>query len=325
MHCTHSTLYYTKVTRVFVTFEHETGQRKALKALQQGTLPAALDIAIGLTAEMLFRAGTKDAQVLALEEAPEPGEILFQNTGLASTEQRAMQKLVMLLFLAMFMWAEFAIVKAMQEDAPYIAGLVITFANSVVPETLHVLSHLFEVHEVVGEEVESVYNKVSLFRYFNTVIIIHLLSDWSHTLDDVHLAKVQNILIFDAFLTPFLYAFNFGHYFNRYVIANLATNELDLRQALSGAKVRMSDRYSNLAKCMFVGLFYLPLLPTGALLAFLHCSLSCLADRVGLTRQWKPIAPSGAKVSLLTPPTTQTHTPPTPPPLSPPPHRALRC
>jgi hypothetical protein len=284
-----------QVTKVYVTFEHQAGQRGALMALQQGTLPAALDIAIGLPAEKFFRAGTEHARVLDLKQAPEPGEILFQNTGLASSEQRSMQKLVMLMFLGGFMWAEFALVSSMKEEHAAYAGLVITFANSVVPEMLHVLSHLFEVHEAVGEGVESVYNKVSLFRYFNTVIIIHMLTDWSNTLDEDHLNKVQSILIFDAFLTPFLYAFNIAHYFNRYIIANLVTNELDLRQALSGAHVRMSDRYSNLAKCMFVGLFYLPLLPTGAGLAFLHCALSCVADRAGLTHQWKPIAPSGAK------------------------------
>jgi hypothetical protein len=284
-----------QVTSVFVTFEHEAHHRKALKTLQQGVLPAALDIAIGLPDDMLFRAGTEEAHVLALREAPEPSEILYQHAGTASSEQRSMQQLVMLLFLACFMFIEFRIVKTMAEELPALAGIVITFSNCVVPEVLHLLSHLFEVHEVVSEKVESMFNKVSLFRYFNTVIIIHMLTDWSHTLDEEHLTKVQNILIFDAIGTPFFYAFNAAHYFRRYVLANLVTDELDLHQALSGARVRISDRYSNLAKCMFVGLFYLPLLPAGALFGFVHCALANVADRVGLTHQWKPIPPSGGK------------------------------
>lgn len=285
-----------QVSRVFVSFNTQNANRKAIGTLQQGTLPAALDIAIGLTDDQLFRAGTDDAQVLKLEEAPEPLEIIFMNTGLASPEQRSMQKLVMLLFLAGFMYAEFALIMFLEESsAPWAAGLVITFANSVVPEMLHVLSNIFEVYEVVGEEVESTYNKISLFRYFNTVIIIHLITDWHLQLDQEHLQKVQTILVFDAFLTPFLYAFNFAHLLNRYVMAHFASNELALAHVLSGARVRMSDRYSNVAKTMFVGLFYLPLIPTGALLAFLHCFLACLADRHGLLRNWKPLPPSGAK------------------------------
>jgi hypothetical protein len=45
---------------------------------------------------------------------------------------------------------------------------------------------------------------------------------------------------------------------------------------------------------MFVGLFYLPVLPTGAFLAFFHCFFSCIADRVGLIYQWKKLPPAGA-------------------------------
>jgi hypothetical protein len=285
------------VRKVYVTFEMEAGQRNALATLQQGTLPAALDVPVGLTKDKLFRSwrSPEEAEVLDLAEAVEPEEIFFQNTGLASDEQQAMQRLVMLMFLALFCGVEFAVVSAMEKTAPQFAGLIITIANSVIPESLHVLSGLFEVHETDASKLESVYNKISFFRYFNTVIIIHLITDWSHTLDADHLGKIQSILIFDAFLTPFLYAFNVAHYFNRWVVSKLVTNEFELQLVLSGARIRLSDRYSNLAKCMFVGLFYLPLLPTGAFLAFLHCALSCLADRIGLVHQWKPMPPAGAK------------------------------
>jgi hypothetical protein len=285
------------VRKVYVTFEEEKGVRTALATLQQGKLPAALDVPVGLTEDKLFRSwrSKEEAEVLDLAEAPEPEEICFQNTGLSSPEQQTMQRLVMLMFLGAFCLVEFNVVQALETRAPQFAGLIITVANSVVPEILHVLSGLFEVHETEASKLESVYNKISFFRYFNTVIIIHLITDWSHTLDEEHLAKVQSILIFDAFLTPFLYAFNVAYYINRYVVARLVTNEFELRHVLCGARVRLSDRYSNLAKCMFVGLFYLPLLPTGAFLAFFHCALSCLADRIGLIHQWARMPPAGAK------------------------------
>jgi hypothetical protein len=45
---------------------------------------------------------------------------------------------------------------------------------------------------------------------------------------------------------------------------------------------------------MFVGLFYLPVLPTGAFLTFCHCFFSCMADRIGLVYQWKKLPQSGA-------------------------------
>ena len=157
-------------------------------------------------------------------------------------------------------------------------------------------SDLFEVHETDSSKITSVYNKISLFRYFNTVIIVYLISDFSLQLSEEQLTKVLVTLSCDAFLTPLLYYFNVQYYFNRWVASRLVSNEHELKYVLSGSRVRLSDRYSNLAKCCFVGLFYLPILPTGAFLAFCHCALSSLADRYGLLRNWRSLPPTGATV-----------------------------
>jgi hypothetical protein len=82
------------------------------------------------------------------------------------------------------------------------------------------------------------------------VIIVWLISDFSMQLTEVQLTKVQTILVTDAFLTPVLYYFNVSNYFNRWVMSRLVSNEYDLKAVLGGAVVRLSDRYSNLAKCM---------------------------------------------------------------------------
>ena len=84
-----------------------------IEALQQGSIPASMDIAIGMEPDQYFRGkdptcggkhpNAKRGEVLDLEEAPEPEEIYFENVGLASPEQRSMQKLVMLLWLFFFM------------------------------------------------------------------------------------------------------------------------------------------------------------------------------------------------------------------------------
>jgi hypothetical protein len=186
-----------QVAKVYVTFEKGSQRNNCLANLQQGVLPAILDVPIGLETKDLFR----QKHVLALREALEPEELFFQNVGLASSDQRAMQKLVMFLFLAIFMYVEYLLVEEMVRDYPQLAGLVITSMNCIVPEALHVLSALFEVHENLEDKTESVYNKISIFRYFNTVIVIYMITDWNVHLTEATLTKVRKAYL--ALISPY--------------------------------------------------------------------------------------------------------------------------
>ena len=192
--------------------------------------------------------------VLKIDKAPEPEAIRYGSVGLVSADQSVMQKIVMVLIVFVFFVVEFLAVRALEAVSPAASGLVITVSNTLVPELLHVASDVFEVHELEGQKIGSVYNKVSMFRYFNTAIIIHLLTDFSVQLSPEHLLKVQIILVCDALLTPLLYLFNASWIFNRVVLSRYITEEAQLRYALGGEDIRLSDRYSNLAKCIFVGL-----------------------------------------------------------------------
>ena len=61
------------VVKIFVTFETETAQRRALNDLTIGTLPALLNKSASITPDKQFRF----SNVLAVQEAPEPSEILY--------------------------------------------------------------------------------------------------------------------------------------------------------------------------------------------------------------------------------------------------------
>jgi hypothetical protein len=63
------------VVKVFVTFEWESGQRSALHALTTGLIPAAFERSSLIAAADRFR-GTN---VLLVQEAPEPSEVIWQN------------------------------------------------------------------------------------------------------------------------------------------------------------------------------------------------------------------------------------------------------
>jgi hypothetical protein len=269
--------------KIFVSFETQVDHDHALDVLQQGAIPAALNQATDLDQSDWFR-GTN---VLSVCEAPEPDGIFFNNVGQSTMEQMAMQRLVMRLLLCFFMYAEYSVVRRVNGYFPEAAGLIISVCNAIVPATLHMVSGLLEVHETVQEQVTSVYNKISLFRYFNTAIIIYLLTDYTQQLGEKQLLKVQMILVLDAVLTPTLYILNLGGMVNRFVLSRFVDSKNKVEILMAGDKIRISDRYSNLAKTFFVALFYMPVLPTGTLLACWACLMSVMADRHGLIYKWK--------------------------------------
>jgi hypothetical protein len=95
-------------------------------------------------------------------------------------------------------------------------GLVITAMNCIVPASLSFLSTIFEIHEQEQQAIASAYNKIAFFRYFNTSVIIYLITPFDEFLTFETLFKVQSILLFDACFTPMLYqvqSINRLHYY----------------------------------------------------------------------------------------------------------------
>jgi hypothetical protein len=296
----------------------------------------------------------------------------------------SMQRLVMTIILLLFMWAEYAAVASVNGSFPEAAGLIISACNAVVPASLHIIADSLEVHETEMKKLSSVFHKTSLFRYFNTAVIVYLLTDFNTQLHEAGLLQIQMVLVFDAFLTPALYFFDVGGYINRFIKSRLVDNIDEVDILMSGDEVRPSrsthspqslqslvalctpppppspgahcdhwiltdrfqpsprtctcfgpptsdtpltplplplpgahlrpllqprqgaflysalrsttrtdDLHSNpLAKTFFVGLFYLPVLPTGALLASAACAMAVLADRYGLLYKWRSMPQS---------------------------------
>jgi hypothetical protein len=205
---------------------------------------------------------------------------------MSTLEQRAMQRLVMMLFLMMFMAAEYFFIQAFEEAAP----VFIAVANAVVPQVLWTLSNVFEVHETEGQQLSSSFHKTTTFRYFNSVIAVYLMGSFEEQLDGERLLSLQNILISDAIVTPLIYTFNVMSIFNKVIVSRFVKDEEYLALLLSGDNVRLSERYSNVGKCIFVALFYLPILPTNALLGAVALLMCTLADRHGLLYTWKDMA-----------------------------------
>ena len=67
----------------------------------------------------------------------------------------------------------------------------------------------------------------------------------------------------------------------------------------AGAPVEMNDRYSNVAKTVFVSLMYYALLPTATLISSVSFFLSFWADKYGLLRTWKQSQAQSGQVAEM--------------------------
>jgi hypothetical protein len=200
-----------RVAKVFVTFEKEESQRQFLMDYSQGQFASMLDVSIDLPKEKWFQ----KQKVLDVRPAPDPSSIKYKHLGMASRDRQKIQQLVVLAFVVVFAYVEYEVIKAMterqenevewQEAYAFLPGLLIATMNTIIPSILYALSATFEIHETEAEAISALFNKDSVFRYFNTAFIIYLLTPFHEQLHYERLFRVQAILLFDAFMTPLLH------------------------------------------------------------------------------------------------------------------------
>jgi hypothetical protein len=113
--------------RVYVTFEDEESQRNCLLKLTTGYIFSALDM-VGST-EVRYRFG--GGNVLKVEEAPEPDDIIWHNLQLPLWSRMLQQAITTVLTVGLVVAAYFAIYYAKQSSS-FKAALVVSLINTYV-------------------------------------------------------------------------------------------------------------------------------------------------------------------------------------------------
>jgi hypothetical protein len=87
-------------------------------------------------------------------------------------------------------------------DAPqFVVAGSISMCNVAVPTLINELVTQFEVHELEPSRISSLFNKKSMYRWFNSAIILFSITGFDATLDQklVRLCDFQTI---DMFIQP---------------------------------------------------------------------------------------------------------------------------
>jgi hypothetical protein len=198
-------------------------QRNALAAL---TVPGKIDIAINNTSRVTPSA-LFQGRVLNVVECAEPNAVRWRDIHV-SFSQKMVQRLISLaLTVAMIVFAGFVVARVRKAVGPGLSGIFVTLFNTSIPQIVK-LFLLFERHATEGSRQKSLYLKVTLFRWVNTVILTQMITPFTQTIGpggrDV-LPTINGILWSELFVAPFLRILDIMGLLKKHVLAPRARNQ----------------------------------------------------------------------------------------------------
>eukprot|EP00614_Pseudopedinella_elastica_P015916 CAMPEP_0172652422 /NCGR_PEP_ID=MMETSP1068-20121228/243303_1 /TAXON_ID=35684 /ORGANISM="Pseudopedinella elastica, Strain CCMP716" /LENGTH=836 /DNA_ID=CAMNT_0013466829 /DNA_START=321 /DNA_END=2832 /DNA_ORIENTATION=- len=271
-------------SKIFVTFETETGQRNCLKALSMGTLTAAFDWGKDkIPQEYLF----KGQNVLSVQEAPEPNEVFWEDVD-STFMKRIKQQTKTWILTCLLVVGSVIVCKQIQVGSgPGIAALWITLTNILVPQVLRKLCFEIEDHVSLNAQQTSLFLKLTFFRWMNTAVVIYLITDFTAFLTVKSLKQVQAVIMADALTTPIIRTLNPATLINQLVIANYAPTQEKANSYFLGDPWYPAERYADMTKTLFLALFYSVLYPAGLFLTCIGYAFAFTVDKYSLLRNWR--------------------------------------
>ena len=145
-------------TGVFVTFEKEEGQREALRMFDCGKIKAKLQ-KYGNDTIPTFR---KD-HILKIIEPTEPSTIDYLELGTSAGSYLFLMFIAIILTMILILMCSFIVVE-MRTISTVHAAITISVFNTAVPAMCKKI-HNIESHVAQGESMNSLYFKITLFRW----------------------------------------------------------------------------------------------------------------------------------------------------------------
>ena len=284
-----------KPHEVYVTFGTEAGLQRALETFEVSALRRWYANVTGYDSDAvpLDFEGT----VLEVRKPVEPSEVCWQNSGVGSVEQVLRvfcSWCVTGLMLALFV--HLAVVFS-TNTFPFAASVFITVVNTGLPTFLKNLTDAVERHKDYGDVQDSMFLKLIVSRFVNTAIAVFVAYNARTRLSKPALEQVMLILLADAFLSPLLRVLDPWDTFLRYVSAPRMQTQRGANRFWRGAEWHIAERYTDVAKTLFVGAFYAAALPSGIFVTSAAIVTTFFADRYCLLRRWRRVPEIDAQLA----------------------------
>jgi len=148
-----------EVSKVFVTFETEEGQRAALSALSIGRLDIMMNNKAACAPSCLFK-----GHMLNVGEPSEPSAVRWLDLSASTIRKGCMRGLNLAITIAIVSFAGYLVALARYNIGVWASGPLISIFNSIIPMIVKILM-IFEPHGTEGSFQASLYMKITLFRW----------------------------------------------------------------------------------------------------------------------------------------------------------------
>lgn len=102
----------------------------------------------------------------------------------------------------------------------------------------------------------SILRKLMVARCINTALLMYVVTDYTDVFGQANLSQIQSILIADCVTTPIMRILNIYEHVMHYVVAPTKHSQTEMNLLFRGAYWNLAERYTDMIKTVFVGLFY---------------------------------------------------------------------
>jgi hypothetical protein len=266
--------------RIFVTFNSEFAQRNCLVKTNVGKFSVFMN-KVENPNVLLF------GKTLNIVEPCEPNDMIYE-TSHRSVVYRVMSWVLSYTCCGVLLTGSFLVIRELSDSGDILVAVFIALINAVLPAVIKLMTQMVEVHVTERDVQSSMLMKLVVGRCINSAILIYVATRYSDTFSQGSLLQMQNILIADAVTTPLLRLLNWYDLAMRYIVTpRYAKTQEEYNAAWIGAEWNLAERYTDMLKTVFVGLFFLVPLPSGLFISSFAMLSTYLVDKYSLLRLWQ--------------------------------------
>jgi hypothetical protein len=280
---------------VYITFNTEASQRRCLRDCATGILEEALNIQCCSTHDH----STFEGHVLRVDQPVEPSEVIYENFHVGIFEYYfGFVKSYAL--TAGILGISYAILQSMTTSAAeneasandeastgtMVAAVFVSMLNGALPTMLKMITLKMEVHLDEGDVQTSMLRKLMVARCLNTAVLIYAVTDFTDQFGKANLTQIQSILIADCVTAPIMRILNIYEHVMHYVVAPTKKTQTQMNVLFQGAYWNLAERYTDMIKTLFVGLFYSTILPSSLFITAAAMLSTYFVDKYCLLRMW---------------------------------------
>jgi len=225
-------------------------------------------------------------KTLFITATGEPSEIIWENSHV-EFPKRILSWMVSYCMAFSIVVMAFFVVESLKNSGNVSVALFISLLNAMLPYIVKTLTISVEIHVERSELERSMLLKLVVVRCINSGVLIYLAAEYDQTFRLSHLEAVQNILLFDAFFTPFYRVFDLDGLFFRYAFAWGAKTQTEMNSVWQGTEWTLAERYTDMLKTVFVGTFFAIPLPSGLFITSIAMLNVYMVDRYLLMKVWR--------------------------------------